>query len=74
MAVTIIEKGDINKAPTYIRTCPECGTVFSYQYVDTQYDNFLGGYKSIDCPVCKYPVAHLTAGGGADINHPALKD
>ena len=71
--VTIIEKGT-KEAPTYTRTCPECGCKFTYNWSDTQQTGWGGGYQMIKCPQCGYPVAHLVAGGGEDINHPKLED
>jgi hypothetical protein len=73
MAVTIVEKGT-KETPLYTRNCPECGCKFTYNYVDTQDSNWLGGFRMIKCPQCSYPVAHLTAGGGDDINHPKIAD
>lgn len=72
--ITVISHGDPSKSPTYTRTCPECGCKFTYQYRDCIDANIYGGYSAVLCPDCRYPVAHLTAGGGADINHPAEED
>lgn len=73
MAVTIITKGT-KETPVYTRTCPECGCKFSYNYKDTVLSGWNGGYVAIHCPQCGYPVAHIVAGGGADINHPMEED
>lgn len=73
MAVKIIEKGT-KETPVYRRTCPECGCVFEYNYSDTIRSGWSGGYQEVKCPQCGYPVAHLNAGGGEDINHPKLID
>jgi len=68
--------GNLENRPTYTRKCPECGCVFTYQYPDTEDSGWLGGYRFIKCPTpgCGYPVAHLVAGGGDDINHPIVND
>lgn len=73
MAIEVISKGT-KTPPTYTRTCPECGCKFSYVYKDTIGCNWLGGYQAVICPQCDYPVAHLVAGGGSDINHPLSDD
>lgn len=69
MAIKILVPGT-DERPTYTRTCPECGCKFEYQYIDTQDSGWNGGYRAVLCPHCKYPVAHLIAGGGIDINKP----
>lgn len=71
MAVTIIEPGT-KEAPIYTRTCPECGCKFTYQWPDVVDCGWSGGYKMVQCPQCKYPVAHIN--NGAEINHPKLED
>lgn len=57
----------------YTRTCPECGTKFSYDWTDTIQSNWTGGYVAVLCPTCQYPVAHIIGGGGADINKPEIE-
>lgn len=74
MSITILTEGNINNAPTYTRTCPECGCKFTYKYADTQDSGWLGGFRTVLCPTCGYLVAHLVAGGSSDINHPMLTD
>jgi hypothetical protein len=73
MAINIISPGQ-DERPVYTRTCPECKCKFEYQYSDTQDSGWLGGFRAVLCPHCGYPVAHLVAGGGADINHPISED
>lgn len=74
MAVEIIEKGSLDNSPIYKRRCPECGTIFTYKYLDTIDSNWLGGCRVIPCPLCNYKVLHLIAGAGEDVNHPKLED
>lgn len=74
MAIKVITPGNLSKAPTYTRTCPECGCVFEYKFSDTFESGWRGGYTAVTCPTCGYAVAHLVAGGGDDINHPKLSD
>lgn len=72
--ITIISHGHPDETPTYTRTCPECGCKFTYQFCDCIDANIYGGYSAVLCPECHYPVAHLVAGGGDDINHPKMED
>lgn len=77
MAIEIITQPDkepLNLRPTYTRKCPECGCEFTYKYKDCIESNWRGGYVVVLCPICKYPIAHIVAGGGNDINHPVGTD
>lgn len=73
MAVKILSgptRPELSQRPKYIRTCPECGCRFEYQFKDCQENNYRGGYISIACPCCGYQVVHSVAGSNEDVNHP----
>jgi predicted Zn finger-like uncharacterized protein len=56
----IIAKG-INK---YRGTCPECGTIFTYEREDVHHDYVHGGER-VSCPHCAHSIRHFGAGGSS---------
>ena len=50
--IQIITKGKLQK---YKTTCPECGTVFTYEKVDIE-PSFVCGKNVVECPLCRIMV------------------
>lgn len=63
--IKIIKRGTRN-----IRECNNCGCIFSFDDVDTEFLNEMNVQKIVKCPQCNYKVV-LTA--ERDIIHDKIK-